>query len=166
MSDANYWINKLQLKPHPEGGYYKETYRSEFYIKANDLIDTHNGERRCSSLIYYLLKGEECSHFHRLKSDEIWIYQQGGALKIHLISPKGELVTEILGTDIENGEKMQVFVPANYWFAAELANFNDFCLLSCLVSPGFVFDDFELAKKEILVKDFPKHEDLISRLSY
>ncbi len=166
MNKAKYWIDKLQLKSHPEGGFYKETYRSEFYISSSDLKDSHYGKRRSSSLIYYLLEGEERSHFHRLNSDEIWIYQQGGALNIHMISPKGELITEVLGCDIENGEKMQVIVPANYWFAAELENINDYSLLSCLVSPGFVFDDFELAKKEQLAKNFPKHKQLINRLSF
>lgn len=165
MNQANFWIDKLQLKPHPEGGYYNETYRSDFYISEDNLAHTHGGKRRSGTLIYFLLKDEDVSKFHRLKSDEIWIYQLGVSIIIHIILPNGELQSVILGKDIERGEKLQVVVPANSWFAAELSSEHSFSLLSCMVTPGFIFNDFELAKQEQLLKEYPQYSYLIINLS-
>jgi len=163
--NANYWIKHLELIPHPEGGYYKETYQSNIIIGEEYLLDSHVGSRKSSSLIYYLLKGNEYSHFHRLKSDELWIYQQGDSLKIHIINDEGELTTKILGLNVEIGEVLQVLVPANCWFAAELINENTYILLSCMVTPGFVFKDFELANKGDMMNKYEEHSELINRLT-
>lgn len=165
MNQANYWITKLQLKPHPEGGYYKETYQSDFYLSADSLKESHVAERRSSTLIYFLLKDEDYSQFHRLKSDEIWIYQYGESMTIHVITPDGKLLSKKLGKNIEDGENMQLIVPANSWFSAELNNINSFSLVSCMVSPGFVFDDFELAKQDELIIEYPQYVNLIKRLT-
>lgn len=165
MNDAAFWINKLHLEPHPEGGYYKESYRSNTIISANDLKATHDDERISSSLIYYLLKSDECSQFHRLKSDEVWIYNQGTALNLHILDCNGKYTKRVLGADIEQGEDMQVTVPANCWFAAELILDKSFALLTCMVTPGFVFDDFELADKSQLLRLYPGNCNLINRIS-
>lgn len=162
---ADYWIKELELMPHPEGGFYKETYQSDFIISENSLEASRGGSRKSSSLIYYLLRDQEYSHFHRLKSDEIWIYQHGGSLRIHIINNGGELVTKTLGIEVSKGEELQVLVPANSWFAAELVNHNSYTLLSCMVTPGFVFKDFELANKNDLLNRYKQHSKLINKLT-
>lgn len=155
--DANYWIKQLQLIPHKEGGYYTETFKSNDYIKNSDKIFA-------SSLIYFLLTNNQFSAFHRLKNDEVWIYHYGQPVTIHIINSNGILESQILGIDVANGHKLQVTIRANSWFAAEMATNNGYCLMSCLVSPGFHWHDFELAKNENLLSLYPQHSKLIKRL--
>lgn len=159
MSSAQHLIKQLDLSPHPEGGYYRRTYQSEMVLRIRDKT------RYCSTLIYYLLQGNDISVFHRLKSDEIWIYQQGAAIKIHILKPDGSYEFKILGNNILDGESLQVIIPAGLWFAAELVDKNDFSLASCVVSPGFDFEDFSIAAKAELLADYPKHKDLISKFT-
>ena len=161
--DAAYWIKELKLKPHPEGGHYIETYKSQVYSSENEVAQCKN-RRQCTSLIYYLLNKEECSAFHHLQSDEIWLFHSGASLSLYLIEPSGNLLVEKLGSKVGQGENLQVFVPANTWFAAELNQKNRYSIMNCLVSPGFEWNEFELAEKEQLVREFPKHIALINRL--
>lgn len=162
MHDADYWIEQLNLKPHPEGGYYSSTFKSGNFI--DKYPRSPKTVRRCSTLIHFLLKKGQCSHFHRLKSDEIWLIQQGGPLTLWLIDEQGKLREERLGCRPENNEQLQVFIPANTWFAAELHKETDFTLMSCLVTPGFEWEDFELGTKEPLLQAFPQHKQLINKL--
>lgn len=142
-------IDALGLKSHPEGGYYKETYR------AADTLNNLNGEaRNVSTVIYYLLEGNDCSKFHRIASDEIWFYHLGAALDIHCIV-EGKLKTIRLGHQFQVGEVLQTVIPAYTWFAAEVVDKSQFSLLSCVVAPGFDFKDFELARRDELLKLFP-----------
>ena len=142
-------IQKLQLQPHPEGGFYKETYRSE-----QTLVNDEGENRNVSTSIYYLLENNDKSHFHRIKSDELWYFHQGQALEIVSIQNQ-QLVSIILGNDIENGEVPQAMIPANTWFGSHIKSETEFSLVSCSVAPGFDFADFEMAERDNLVQEFP-----------
>jgi len=156
-------INTLNLQPHPEGGYFKETYRSAGIIPAAAL-PSFTGDRYYSTSIYYLLGRGDFSAFHRIRSDEGWHFYSGGTLLIHQISPGGQYLCTRLGSNLEAGEQFQHVVPAGYWFASEPSPAADYALVGCTVSPGFDFDDFEMGKKEELQKLFPFHTDIINRL--
>jgi predicted cupin superfamily sugar epimerase len=142
-------IKNLKLLPHPEGGYYKEMYRSEQKVNLDS-----GKSRNVSTSIYYLLENEDKSCFHRIESDELWFFHQGNPLEIVSIQ-NGLLIKTILGNNFENGEVPQAVIPAHTWFASRVKNNIGYALVSCTVAPGFDFDDFELANKEELLKDFP-----------
>lgn len=163
MKDAAFYINNLQLKPHPEGGYYAETYRSKGNIPA-DALEAFNGERSYSTAIYYLLEQGDFSAFHRIKSDECWHYYAGDTLNIHVLHSDENYECIQLGSAVDKGETFQFVVPTNTWFAAECAGQSSFVLTGCTVAPGFDFADFEMADKYQLAKEFPGHHDIISRL--
>jgi predicted cupin superfamily sugar epimerase len=152
-------IDKLKLTPHPEGGFYKETYRSDYTI-----VNAKKENRHVSTAIYYLLEDEDKSHFHRIQSDELWFFHLGQPLEVILIEG-GHLTTTILGNDIKKDEYPQVIIPANTWFAARVKNGKGFSLVSCTVSPGFDFADFSLAKREDLVQQFPHLKDVIEKFT-
>lgn len=158
MYTADYFIEKLDMIAHPEGGFYKESFKSETAYSQN------NDSRALWTSIYFLLRTGEISHLHRLKSDEMWYYHAGEALSIYMISPEGELTIEQLGLNITNGEKPQVLVPKGYIFGSAM-NQNGFSLVGCMVSPGFDFKDFELFNKEELIKQYPTHIDIIEKLA-
>ncbi|MEL7588128.1 MAG: cupin domain-containing protein [Prolixibacteraceae bacterium] len=140
-------IRQLQLQAHPEGGYYRETYRSRTQVK------NHGRIRNVCTAIYYLLENDDKSHFHRIQSDEIWHFHLGEPLELVQIEG-GQLVVTILGNQLENGEIPQAVVPANTWFAARVKDGSGFSLVSCTVAPGFDFADFELAKRKPLIREF------------
>lgn len=165
MKTADYWISNLGLEKHPEGGYFKEIYRSDELLPAASLPARYQGARAFSTSIFFLLKKGEPSRFHRLKSDEIWSYHAGDATLIYLISPDGQLSTKILGPSIEKGESLQVVIPLGFWFGAEVKEQGSYGLMGCVVAPGFEFADFELAKREGLLKQFPQHAVLIGTLT-
>ncbi|MGV0817318.1 cupin domain-containing protein [Martelella sp. AMO21009] len=129
-------IEALGLKPHPEGGWFAETFR-----------DSSGGGRGASTLIYFLLKAGERSHWHRLHTAvEVWHYYAGAPLKL-MRSVDGKAVeTQMLGPDIAKGERPQGVIPAGCWQAAKTT--GDFTLVGCTVAPGFTFEDFELAEPE------------------
>ena len=160
---AKYYIQKLQLEKHPEGGYFKEIYRSGemFFIDAPQ----KNTKRNVSTSIYFLLEGTQISKFHRLKSDELWHFYDGSAVKVYLIDETGKLTELRLGKKNESGELFQAVIKKNIWFAAEVVNKKSFALIGCTVSPGFDFSDFELAKRNYLTLHFPSHKDLILRFT-
>lgn len=162
--DAQFYINHLNLQPHPEGGYFKETYRAFESIPVNGLPKRFDGERSFSTAIYYLLQQGGFSAFHRIKSDECWHFYAGQTLLIHIIETDGKYLCVKLGTNLNAGETFQFVVPATAWFAAEPAPKSTFALTGCTVAPGFDFTDFELADKNNLLSAFPQHSDVISRL--
>lgn len=159
---AQYYIEHLQLQPHLEGGHYKEIYRSKGSIAENCLPEDIKGDRSYSTAIYFLLQQGDFSAFHRIKSDECWHFYDGGTLLIHVLNQNGEYSCTRLGKNIHEGEVFQYVVPAGAWFASESASF--FTLVGCTVAPGFDFDDFQMARKDELIKEFPKLKDLIDRL--
>ena len=163
--NANYWINKLNLIKHPEGGYYKEIYRSEEVISKNALPDRYSSERSVSTAIYFLLDREDVSHFHKIQSDETWHFYEGTSLTIHMIDEAGNYSFQKLGRNFEEGETHQFVIPKCTWFAAEVNDKNSFALIGCTVAPGFDFADFELAKREELVKHFRALKKIIERLT-
>ncbi len=143
------YINKLDLHPHPEGGYYRQIY-------GNDAIGV-----KSVSTIYYMLCNDEFSAFHALHNVvEIWYYHAGEPLNIYVIAPDGTLSVHHLSVE----EEMQVVIEPEHWFAAELPNKKGFSLVGCAVAPAFDFDCFELAQKEDLLKKFPQHKALIEHL--
>ncbi|OAQ41638.1 hypothetical protein A5893_00570 [Pedobacter psychrophilus] len=150
MKTAKYFIEKLGLQTHPEGGFYKETYRAK-----EEVENEHGNKRNLTTAIYFLLENDNKSHFHKIKSDELWFHQFGATLEILYIE-KDELKTIYLGNDVENGEVLQATIPANTWFASRMKNYESFGLVSCTVSPGFDFADFEMAKKQELIKTHPQ----------
>lgn len=162
--NAAYFIKYLQLLPHPEGGYFKETYRAEESISAEALPKRFTGERSFSTSIYYLLQQGDRSVFHRIKSDECWHFYEGGTLLVHVIENDGNYYCVKLGKDIAAGDTFQFVVPSNTWFASEPAPGSTFSLTGCTVAPGFDFADFEIADKENLLSTFPQHADIIHRL--
>jgi predicted cupin superfamily sugar epimerase len=160
---AKYWIDKLQLLKHPEGGWFREIYRSQELIPRNALPDFYSGDRNISTSIYYLLEKKDVSAFHRIRSDEIWHFYTGtSAIEIVTIQNR-EIKKYYLCNNAENGQLFQLVVPKNTWFAARLLNTNGFALVGCTVSPGFHFDDFEMADGSLL-SEFPNLQNEISPL--
>lgn len=158
-------IKELDLKPHPEGGYYKETYRSEGKINSGSLHSDYDGERNYSTCIYFLLTSDTFSAFHKIKQDEIWHFYDGSPILLHTISESGEHKEYTIGLDFKKGETPQLVVPGNHWFAASVLNKNEYSLVGCTVSPGFDFSDFILPSRKELISKFPKHELLITELT-
>lgn len=163
MTPTERLIQKFKMLPHPEGGWYKENYRSTEKISQNGLPARFGGERNFSTAIYFLMEKGNFSGFHRIKSDECWHFYAGDPLLVHIIHTNGAAETIRLSNDSVN-PNYQFVVPANAWFASEPDTESEYCFVGCTVSPGFNFEDFELAKKEALIEEFPQHQSLISRL--
>lgn len=157
-------VTYYQLQPHPEGGYFKQTYISEGTIIAEALPVNFGGDRHFSTAIYFLVLPGNFSAFHRLLADELWHFYAGGCLHIHLIHPGGGYELKKLGNHIQEQEDFQLLVPAGCWFAAECAAGTEFSFTGCTMAPGFDFADFELAKAKELAAQFPQHIALINRL--
>jgi len=164
MNDARHLIKQLALQRHPEGGYFRETYRSGESMAAGKLPERYSGKRQYATAIYYLLEGEDFSAFHRLLTDEIWHFYAGCSAQLHLLDTSGAYALLKLGTNLGNGENPQITVPAGTWFAAEPSDKSTFTLVGCTMSPGFDFDDFEMGECQALCGQFPEHGDLIRRL--
>jgi predicted cupin superfamily sugar epimerase len=162
--DAQYWIKKLNLLPHPEGGYFRQTYRADLAIPREALPPNFTGARAVSTAIYFLLDGESFSAFHRIRSDELWHFYAGSPLLVHVIAEDGSYSQIQLGNP-EAGEVFQGVVKAGCWFASCLKDPNSFALVGCTVAPGFDFEDFELAERSEHIKLFPQHQNLIERLT-
>jgi uncharacterized protein len=162
---AKQYVEKLHLQPHPEGGYFKETYRCSENIESSCLPERFTGSRSISTSIYYLLEQGDYSGFHKIKSDECWHFYAGGQLLIHVIETTGNYYCIKLGGDILSGETFQFVVPAGAWFASEPAADVEFSLVGCTVAPGFDFEDFGMAEKNEMMKLFPEYRKIIERLT-
>lgn len=158
---ASYWVEHLGLEPHPEGGFFKETYRS----KGSVLFDGFTSTRNMSTGIYFLLTSGNFSAFHRIQSDEMWHFYSGDPLSICVIHENGELQEINLGLDLESGQVPQAVVPAKCWFASKVKDGGDFGLVGCTVAPGFDFEDFDMADRSQLIEQFPEHNELITALT-
>ena len=159
--EANILIEKLSLLPHPEGGYFKEIYRSQ---QSSQLGKPYNGQRSFSTSIYFLLTSDQFSAFHKISQDEIWHFYKGSPIHLHIIYPEGKYQLVKIGNNLEKGEVPQYVVPGGHWFAAEVINPNSYSLVGCTVAPGFDFLDFELAKQNDLTTICPQQKKLISQL--
>jgi uncharacterized protein len=163
--NADYWIEKLGLVPHPEGGYYRQTYRAHLTIDKAALPPAFGGSRAASTAIYFLLDTENFSAFHRLHSDEVWHFYAGEPLVVHVLERGGGCSRILLGRDAEAGQVLQAVVPAGCWFASHVADWKLWALVGCTVAPGFDFEDFEMGKRAELVGEYPQHRKLIERLT-
>lgn len=157
-------IAQLELQPHPEGGYFKETYRSGGVIEGYS-EELFPAGRNYATGIYFLLEGHDFSAFHRIKSDELWHFYEGGPLHIFDIDAQGRLTVITLGRNTTGGEVYQAVVKAGHWFASAPVHNDQFSLVGCTVSPGFDFRDFEMAGRQQLTMAFPRHAALIERLT-
>jgi predicted cupin superfamily sugar epimerase len=156
--NASYWIKRLTLQPHPEGGYYKEVFRSKQQVLRRGADEL---KQACTS-IYYLLEGADYSGFHRIASDELWYFHKGAPLLIHIIDEHG-VYSSIELSDTSSGV-LSAVVEAGLWFASEIPSGSDFTLVSCAVAPGFEFSEFEMARKENMQHLYPQHIRLFERL--
>jgi hypothetical protein len=146
-TEAQHWIDRLHLQPHPEGGFFRETYRA------------------ASTAIYFLLAGDQFSAFHRIRSDELWHFYAGSGLVVHVIEPGGSYRQLLLGSNADQGEQFQAVVPAGCWFGSSLRQPETYALVGCTVAPGFDFADFEMANREALAAQYPRHRTIIERLT-
>ena len=154
--NAQYWIDKLELEPHPEGGYYKEVYRNPNTIQ----IMGGGGTRNLSTSIYFLLEGTDKSHFHQLSSDELWYFHAGSSARVHVLH-HGAYTQHLLGLDLEAGELPQLLLPARSVFAGEVSEPGSYVLMGCMVNPGFDFKDFRMVGAAELEEAYPDHKQVI-----
>ncbi len=166
QQDPQYYISKLGLEPHPEGGYFKRTFESQEQITDQELTVHFEGKRMLYTSIYFLLTSNDVSHFHRLQSDELWYYHAGSPLSVHMIDENGEYTEHKLGLNLENGEVPQVLVPKNTIFGSSIKDRETFSLVGCMVSPGFEYQDFELFTQEELLLKYPEHKEIIMEIAY
>lgn len=165
----------LGLEPHVEGGFYRETYR------AADTVWTSRGERAASTAILFLVTTAAISRLHRLTSDELWVFQGGLPLELVTLSPAGEARSRLLGgcdrprpvrkaaaaADPPSDPLPQALAPAGSWQGARLAGgphlpaSRAWALVTCVVSPGFEYEDFELGERETLLAEYPAHAELV-----
>lgn len=164
MKNVDYWVEKLTLQKHPEGGFFRETYRSGEIITNSGLPSRYNGERNFATAIYYLLAANDFSAFHRIKSDETWHFYQGYALELFEINRNGKLHRVVLGANPDAGMQLQYTVKASHWFAARVLQNKDYALVGCTVAPGFDFSDFEMASIDNLTNLYPQHKKIITQL--
>ncbi|MCE5241568.1 MAG: cupin domain-containing protein [Desulfobacteraceae bacterium] len=163
--DAHYWVERLGLEEHPEGGFYRRTYQADEAIPGECLPERFGGARLLSTAIYYLLPGGGFSAFHRIKSDEMWHFYAGVPLDLHMLDDGGVHSTVRLGRDFDRGEVFQAVVKAGVWFGAVVCDPESYSLVGCTVAPGFAFEDFELACREDLLARFPEHREIVERLT-
>lgn len=163
--NAGDYIKKLGLQKHPEGGWFKEVYRSDELIQKEHLPGRFSGSRHHSTSIYFMLTSGTFSAFHRIKSDELWHFYKGSPVTIYMIDNDGKYSEILLGDDLESGETFQCVIPAGAWFGAKVIEPDSFCLVGCTVAPGFHFDDFELGEREELMKLFPQLGEIINKLT-
>ncbi len=156
---ADTLVHVLGLVPHPEGGFFRETYRAEPLPFA--LPD--RGARSASTAIYFLLSGTDFSAFHRIRSDEVWHHYAGAPLEVHTLEPSGPKVV-LVGPSVERGERPQYVVPAGVFQAARVHGAG-YVLMGCTVAPGFDFADFEMPGRSALIELFPACAGVIAELT-
>ena len=159
---AKYWIEKLNLREHPEGGFFTEVYRSKRYVH----LPEYDGPRSVCTAIYYLLVADQFSFFHRIKSDEIWHYYAGSSLLLHIIEEKENetrLMNIRLGSNFDNNEAFQVVINSGSWFAASITDNGSYSLVGCTVSPGFEYRDWEIGQVQTLSRLYPQYKSVIEK---
>lgn len=165
MLDADGWIEALGLQQHPEGGWFREIYRSSETIPRQGLPGRFPGDRQFSTAIYFLLRGAEFSALHRIRQDEVWHFYDGGPVTVHMLDPAGEYSAAKLGRDITSGETLVATIPAGWLFGATVDDPSSYALVGCTVAPGFDFDDFEMPGRDELLQQYPHQRELIERLT-
>jgi predicted cupin superfamily sugar epimerase len=166
LKPASYWIEKLQMQPHPEGGYYAETYRSSETVQGQHLPGRYGASRSFATAIYFLVEGGTFSAMHRIKSDELWHYYAGSRISVYVIEPEGNLQIIHLGSNPEAEEVFQAVVKRGCWFGSMVEEAGSYALVGCTVAPGFDFADFELANRQELLRLYPQHCQVIEALMH
>lgn len=165
LDTADAWIDHLDLDAHPEGGYYRETYRTDESVPASALPDRFDGPRDVATLIYFLLPAESFSALHRIQQDEIWHFYAGAPITLHQIDAEGTYTMQTLGRAVTEGQQLHTVVPAGMWFGATVDADDGYGLAGCTTAPAFEFADFELADRAALAETFPQHREMIERLT-
>ena len=150
-------FTKFNLQAHPEGGFYSETYRSDQLTASQD--------RNLVTCIYFLLTSENVSNFHRIKSDEMWFFHEGSSLTVHTLDPQNGHLQHAVGNEIQKGQTPQLVVPKNTIFGSSVTDENSYSFVSCVVAPGFDFNDFELFTQDALLEEYPESESIIRQLT-
>ena len=166
MNTKENLIKQLDLQPHPEGGYYKETYRSQGNIAEECLSDAYSGSRSHATGIYFLLTSDNFSAFHKINQDEMWHFYDGSPIRLHIISKEGVYSHHTIGRNVMAGEVPQLVVQGGDWFASEVIGEDTYAFTGCTVAPGFDFKDFVLPSSKELIALFPEHRDVIRRLTH
>lgn len=165
MATVDELIELLALAPHPEGGYFRESFRSPVRVARVDEPTAIGGPTRAAgTAIYFLLPAGAFSAWHVVRSDEAWHHYDGAPLELHLIAPDGRYALVHLGRDFAAGERPQYVVPAGWLQAARPAT-PSFALCGCTVSPGFEFADFAMPTRAELHRRFPHHAVIIDELT-
>lgn len=162
---AREWIERLGLTRHPEGGWFRETWRSPETVSRGALPGRYDGDRAFSTAIYFLLEGGDFSALHTLRSEELWHFYAGTSLTVHVVEPDGTYRAHRLGSDLDAGQSFQAMVPPGCAFGATVDDPHGFALVGCTVAPGFDFADFALCEREALLAKWPQHRALIERLT-
>ena len=158
-NNSKYWIEKLELVRHIEGGFYKQIYASKKTCQEH-------GNRSLATCIFYLLEGNDFSAFHKINGDEIWHFFIGSSLTIYIFNENDSKLKIVkLGKDLDKGENLQLIINEGNWFAAEVNDKSSFTLVGCTVIPGFEFKNFKLAKKKLLLLKFPSYKWVIEKLA-
>jgi len=167
VNRVEYLKSIFNLQLHPEGGYYKETYRAKALVSGETLVPSKSGSNRsASTMIYFLVTPGSFSALHSIRSDEGWHFYEGTGLEILEINPaNNEASITVLGSNFENGQKPQHWIPAGHFFGSRSYPINGYALVGCTVAPGFDFDDFTLPSQKELFSLFPEHRDLIALYS-
>ncbi|MFK8036984.1 MAG: cupin domain-containing protein [Crocinitomicaceae bacterium] len=153
-------VDHYKMEQHPEGGWYKEVYRSTDIIKNKNLEN-----RNILTSIYFLLTDKNCSKFHSIQSDELWYYHSGSGFTVHCLSPKGLYYTLKIGPNFLKGEVFQALVPKGTIFGSTVEEKDGYSLVGCAVAPGFDFSDFRLHSADELLQKFPNDHHIIKRLT-
>lgn len=158
---SEFWIRKLALQPHPEGGFYREVFRSEREVS------TAIGKRSGSTSIYFLLTANSFSALHRIAFDESWYFHTGSDIEIVQLDGSGALEIHRLGMSAR-ASGWQAHIEGGAWFGARLAEPtgpDDYALVGCAVAPGFDFRDFEMGDRNELLRTFPQHRQIIEEMT-
>jgi predicted cupin superfamily sugar epimerase len=161
--DASKLIDALGLVKHPEGGFYRETFRSPLVLRTLQGLPAGD-ERNASTAIYFLLPAGAFSAFHRVTSDEVWHHYDGDPVELHTLSPAGQHEMTRLGCDVGSGERPQHVVPAGFYQAAAPVG-DRYALCGCTVAPGFDFADFTMPERSKLLAQFGEHRALVERFT-
>lgn len=162
---ASYWIERLNLSKHPEGGYFKEVYKSDELLLPSSLPDRYSESRTFATSIYFLIKSGQKSKLHWLKSDETWVLIDGSPIQLHLFRSVEEYRSLTLGKDLENSQIPQFTIPRFTHFGAAPLEKESYSLVACIVTPGFEFNDFSFSDKKELIEIFPQQRDIIEVFS-
>lgn len=163
--DVRRIVERFGMTPHPEGGWFREVWRSPLAVEHSAVPAGQANRRSGGTLIYFLLSGNDFSAFHRVRwTDELWHLYAGGPLELHTIDAGRSHGSRLLTTDLDRGEPTAL-VPAGHWQAARLAANARWAFGGCTVAPGFEFDDFEMPPAEILLAEYPEHAAIVRELT-